>query len=119
MTTIQDAIETFTTRLAVALEERALEKARASVLEAFGFPARRGPGRPPKAPVGAARTDGRKKPRKKAPRQLCPVPGCKNTAAPAFGMVCAKHKDVPKVKIRRYREARRAKKLGSRPRAKP
>ena len=50
-------------------------------------------------------------PRKKAPRQLCPVPGCKNAAAPVFGMVCSKHKDVLKAKIKKYREARRAKKL--------
>ena len=45
------------------------------------------------------------------PRQFCPVPGCKNPAAPVFGMVCAKHKDVAKSKIKKYREARRAKKL--------
>jgi hypothetical protein len=45
--------------------------------------------------------------RRKPPRQLCPAPGCKNPAAPVFGMVCAKHKDVPKAKIKEYREARR------------
>jgi hypothetical protein len=45
--------------------------------------------------------------RRRAPKQLCPVPGCKNAAAPVFGMVCAKHKDVPKAKIKTYREARR------------
>jgi hypothetical protein len=27
-----------------------------------------------------------------------------------FGMVCAKHKDLPKTTIRKYREQRRAKK---------
>jgi len=46
------------------------------------------------------------------PKQFCPVPGCKNPAAPTFGMVCAAHKGVAKSKIRKYREARRAKKLG-------
>ncbi|HET6146354.1 MAG TPA: hypothetical protein VFH68_02395 [Polyangia bacterium] len=46
--------------------------------------------------------------RRKAPIQLCPVPGCTNRAAPVFGMVCAKHKDLPKAEIRKYREARRA-----------
>ena len=51
-----------------------------------------------------------KRPRRKGPKQLCPVPGCKNPAAPVFGMVCAKHKDVPKAQIKKYREARRAKK---------
>jgi hypothetical protein len=38
------------------------------------------------------------------------VPGCKNPAAPVFGMVCAKHKDVAKAKIKKYRAARRTKK---------
>jgi hypothetical protein len=47
------------------------------------------------------------KPRRKAPKQLCPVPRCKGLAAPIFGMVCTRHKDVPKTKIRKYREARR------------
>lgn len=42
-----------------------------------------------------------------APIQLCPVPGCKERAAPSLGMVCAKHKSVPKAKIAKYREARR------------
>ena len=41
-------------------------------------------------------------------KQLCPVPGCTNPAAPVFGMVCAKHKDVPKAQIKKYRETRRA-----------
>lgn len=49
-----------------------------------------------------------KKPRKKGPIQLCPVPKCKNRAAPVFGMVCSKHSDVPKAKIKAFREARRA-----------
>src|SRR4051812_24116176 len=49
------------------------------------------------------------KKRKKAPIQLCPVPGCTNRAAPVFGMVCSKHKDLPKSEIRKFREARRAK----------
>ena len=53
-----------------------------------------------------------KKARRKGPIQLCPVPGCKNPAAPVFGMVCAKHKDLPKAKIRKFREARKAKRLG-------
>jgi hypothetical protein len=50
------------------------------------------------------RTVRRGRPRAK---QLCPVPGCKNPAAPVFGMVCAEHKNVSKTKIREYREARR------------
>jgi hypothetical protein len=43
----------------------------------------------------------------KTPKQLCPVPGCKNPAAPVYGMVCKTHKGVSKIKIAKYREARR------------
>ena len=48
------------------------------------------------------------RPRKKPPIQLCPVPGCKNPAAPVYGMVCAEHRHVAKGTIRQYREQRRA-----------
>lgn len=48
--------------------------------------------------------------RRKGPVQLCPVPRCANRAAPSLGMVCMKHRDVPKATIRKYREARRARK---------
>lgn len=47
------------------------------------------------------------KSRRKGPIQLCPVRGCTNRAAPVFGMVCSKHKDLPKATIKKYREARR------------
>jgi hypothetical protein len=46
--------------------------------------------------------------RRQLPKQLCPVPGCENVAAPVFGMVCRDHKDVPKAQIKKYREERRA-----------
>jgi hypothetical protein len=71
---------------------------------------KRGPGRPRTdfaaeimrdRPVVAKLVRRRKK-------QLCPVPNCKNPAAPVFGMVCAKHKGVPKAKIAGYRKARAA-----------
>jgi len=57
------------------------------------------------------RSEPSKRKRRKPPIQLCPVPRCKNRAAPVFGMVCAAHKGLPKSKIRKYREARRAKKV--------
>jgi hypothetical protein len=116
MSEIQSVIQKFTTELTALLDGQALERARAAVLAAFGggerVAARRG--RPPKAkPAQVAATKApTKKVRRKAPKQFCPVPGCKNPAAPVFGMVCAKHKGVAKSKIRKYREARRAKKLG-------
>jgi hypothetical protein len=105
MTSVQTLIEDFTQHLTSLLESQAMERARNAVESALGV---RRPGRPAKLP--ALTMTGR--PRKKPPVQFCPVPGCKNPAAPVFGMVCAKHKDVPKTKIKKYREARRAKQLG-------
>jgi hypothetical protein len=110
-------VEQFAASLDDLLERTSMERARLAVLSAFGgnsagAPARRG--RPPAtvSPIGAAR-----KRRKKAPIQLCPVPGCKNRAAPVFGMVCSKHKDLPKAKIRQYREARRVQKAKTKAKA--
>jgi hypothetical protein len=118
---IKEAVEDFTQRLRALLEGQAMERAKAAVLDAFGLDAPKRRGRPPKAlsassvstkDVGAKASTKRRKPRKKPPLQLCPVPGCKNPAAPIFGMVCATHKNVAKSKIRKYREARKAKKMG-------
>jgi len=108
MTDVQSLIEDFTNQLSAALERQAMERARLAVESAFGV---RGPGRAAKVSAIAIR----KKPRKTLPRQLCPVPGCRSPAAPVYGMVCAQHKNVPKTKIKKYREARRAKKLGIMP----
>jgi len=118
MSNIQSIVDDFANQLSALIEAQVVERARATVAAALGAQGKRGPGRPPKLASLARLTApalvavGRKKPRKKAPPQLCPVPGCKNRAAPIFGMVCSKHKDVPKAKIRAYREARRAKKTG-------
>jgi hypothetical protein len=106
---IRTLVNQFSDQLASLIEGQAMERARAAVESALGGGARR-PGRPPKALALTVA----KKPRKKGPLQLCPVPGCKNPAAPVFGMVCAKHKDVSKAKIKKYRDARKAKKLASR-----
>lgn len=39
-------------------------------------------------------------------KTLCYYPGCKNVAAPRFGMFCAAlHKDLPKTEKERYRAA--------------
>jgi len=103
MSAIQSLVEDFTNRLNALIEGTTMERARAAVEDALDG-GKRGPGRPRTTPTLLA------KPRKKAPKQLCPVPGCKNPAAPVFGMVCANHKDVPRVKIKKYRESRRAKK---------
>ncbi len=108
---IKTIVADFAKRLTDLVEQEAMGRARAAVLAAFGDAPRRGPGRPAKS-AAAATPVMMTKARKKPPLQLCPVPGCKNPAAPVFGMVCAKHKDLPKAKIKKFREARRAKKLG-------
>jgi hypothetical protein len=106
MTSVRSLIEDFTSSLTAILESQAIDRARHAVESAFGV---KRPGRPPKVSAIAIA----KKPRRKGPLQLCPVPGCKNPAAPVFGMVCAKHKDLPKTKIKKFRQLRKAKKLGT------
>jgi hypothetical protein len=122
MSNLQSIVDEFANQLTALIEAQVVARARATVAAALGTQPKRGPGRPPKvaqlASLGSlsgssAVSAGRKKPRKKAPPQLCPVPGCKNKAAPIFGMVCSAHKGVSKAKIKRYREARRAKKSGA------
>jgi hypothetical protein len=107
--TITAQIETFTQQLVATVEAAVAQRIQAALAGAFGVPQKRGPGRPPKqavahvAPVAVEKSAERKKP----PKQLCPVPGCKNVAAPIFGMVCKDHKNVAKSKIKKYREERR------------
>ena len=118
MSNIQSIVDDFANQLSALIEAQVVERARATVAAALGAQGKRGPGRPPKLaklvqlsmPAGVTIS---RKPRKKAPPQLCPVPGCKNRAAPIFGMVCSDHKNVAKAKIKQYREARRAKKGGA------
>jgi hypothetical protein len=101
---IQALIDNFARQLVAATEAAAAQRIQAALAGAFGAPQKRGPGRPKQAVAAVA------KPAKKSrPKQLCPVPGCKNPAAPVFGMVCAKHKDLPKGKIKKFREDRKAK----------
>ena len=107
---IQKLCSNFTTQLIAHVEERAVLRAGDIVLEAFKLHpnakiARAAGARPKPAARREAMVG-----RRKGPIQLCPVPGCMMRAAPVFGMVCAGHKDVPKAKIAKYREARRASK---------
>lgn len=47
---------------------------------------------------------------KKRARITCYYPGCKNTAAPRFGMFCAaQHKTLPAADKKKYREQHEAK----------
>src|SRR5689334_23293975 len=111
-TDLQSLVTSFVLQLVSVVEVATTDRIQAALAQALGAPAKRGPGRPPKNVAAAPVVPAPAKPRKKPPKQLCPVPGCKNPAAPVFGMVCAKHKDLPKAKIRKFREARKAKKLG-------
>ena len=106
---LRSLIDEFVGRLVTVIEADATNRARQMVitaLEGGTLPRRRG--RPPKfakfTPLLGAM------PTKRRPKQLCPVPGCNNPAAPVFGMVCKDHKDVAKSTIKKYREARRAEK---------
>jgi hypothetical protein len=121
MSSIRDLVEEFVDQLSHALETQTVVRARKAVEAALaGHPIPQGNGRSRAAVVAVtAASMGARKPRKKPPIQLCPVPGCTERAAPIFGMVCAKHKDVAKAKIRKYREARRAGKLSAKGRAAP
>ena len=106
---IQDIVQEFVSRLASLIEQDAISRARDVVLGALGSRGAaglrgRGPGRPPGSGIGLRK-------RRKGPIQLCPVPGCTNRAAPVFGMVCSKHRGLPKGEIKKYREQRRAAKL--------
>ena len=99
---VQGLIEQFVESLSSLIEEDTMARARDAVLSAFGG----------RAPAGLQLRGGMfgARKRRKGPIQLCPVPGCTNRAAPVFGMVCSKHKDLPKAEIKKYREQRRTQK---------
>src|SRR4051795_8172443 len=112
---IRDIVDEFVTRLSSLIEQDTVVRAREAVLSAFGGRAPAGVRGGPALP-GLARGALAARKRRKGPIQLCPVPGCSNRAAPVFGMVCAKHKGLPKSEIKKYREARRAqRKSGGKP----
>jgi hypothetical protein len=110
-------IEAFTNQLVSTVEAAAAQRIQAALAGAFGAPQKRGPGRPPKHMATAAHFTQPSAPAQK--KQLCPVPGCTNLAAPVFGMVCKEHRNVAKSKIRKYREARREGTVTRAPGARP
>jgi hypothetical protein len=119
--TITAIVESFANQITATVEAAVVQRIQAALAGAFGIPQKRGPGRPPKqavahvTPVAAEQSAGKKR----RPRQICPVPGCKNVAAPIFGMVCKDHKKVAKSKIKKYREERREGKVTHATVAKP
>ena len=103
-------VESFVKQITTAMEASMVDRIQAAIVGALGAPPKRGPGRPAKQAVaGSAPVAARSAGKKTRPRQLCPVPGCKNVAAPIFGMVCKDHKNVAKSKIARYRAERKGK----------
>ena len=112
-------IEAFTNQLLATVEAAVAQRIQAALASAFGAPQKRGPGRPPKHPAATEHFTPSSVPAPARKKQLCPVPGCKNPAAPVFGMVCKEHKNVAKAKIKKYREARREGTVTRAPGAKP
>jgi hypothetical protein len=104
---INELVETFASSITAAVEASIAQRIQAAIADAFGAAPKRGPGRPPKPITAAPAAPATAK--KSRPKQLCPVPGCKNLAAPVFGMVCKDHKNVAKSKIKKYRLERKGK----------
>lgn len=105
-------VDNFVRQLVAAVDATMAQRIQSALAGAFGAAPRRGPGRPPKNSVHWAPLALSPEP-KRRPKQLCPVPGCKNAAAPVFGMVCKEHRDMPKAKVRQYRDKRRKAKKAS------
>ena len=105
-------VSDFVDQLTRAIEAEARGRAREAVLAAVGGGSggKRGPGRVAASEGGRGPGRPAGRPRKKPPIQYCPVPGCKNRAAPVFGMVCGEHRKVPKALIKKYRAERKAEK---------
>ncbi len=105
-TNIRSLVEGFVNQIVAAVEADSVRRVQEAVATVFsgGAGAARRRGRPPRDLLGAAVAA----PARRRPKQFCPVPGCTGVAAPVFGMVCSKHKDLPKAKIKEYRAARRA-----------
>ena len=89
---ITPIVQEFAQRLAAVVERFTVGRIEAAVrASGNALQGRRG------RAAGAARSRG---------KTLCYFPGCKNVAAPRFGMFCAAlHKDLPKADKEKYRAA--------------
>jgi hypothetical protein len=104
-TNIRSLVEGFVNQVVAAVEADSLGRVQQAVTAAFGDAGLSSS--PRRGRLAGAIVIGSPMIRHR-PKQLCPVPGCTGVAAPVFGMVCSKHKDVPKAKIKEYRTQRRA-----------
>ena len=89
-THLHPLVSQFATKVADFIELHSMTRAKHAVLAALGdarWPAAAEQRKVPRGPKGV-----KLKQRKKLPLQLCPVLGCKNAAAPVYGMVCADHR---------------------------
>jgi hypothetical protein len=120
-TELSHLVTQFSLQIVALVESVSQARIQQAMANVTGLFPKRGPGRPRKNGLLEGSLALAPTLRKKAPKQLCPVPGCKNPAAPVFGMVCKEHKDVPKGKIKEYRAARKAAKVAgkAKDRAKP
>lgn len=109
-TNIRSLVEEFVNQIVAAVEVDSVRRVQQAVSAAFadGTKGGRRAGATT-ALIGAPMASA---PGRRRPKQLCPVPGCTGVAAPVFGMVCTKHKDMSKAKIEEFREQRRAAKSG-------
>jgi len=109
-TNIRSLVEGFVNQIVAAVEADSFSRVQQAVTVAFSGDAISAPRRAGR-PVGTSGLVAAA-PVRRRPKQFCPVPGCTGVAAPVFGMVCAKHKDTPKAKIKEFRAQRRAAKSG-------
>src|SRR4029078_8748576 len=77
--TINSLTEAFARQLVSVVERAAAARIQSAILDGLGGAGGRGPGRPRKE--GLSLSVGYSLTRKKAPKQLCPAPGCNNAAA--------------------------------------
>lgn len=109
-TNIRSLVEGFVSQIIAAVEADSVRRVQQVVTDAFSGDFAAAPRRSGRAAVASAQTSSA--PVRHRPKQFCPVPGCTGVAAPVFSMVCAKHKDMPKAKIKEFRAQRRAAKAG-------
>ena len=113
-TNIRSLVEGFVNQIVAAVEADSVRRVQQAVTVAFSGSIAPTPQRSRPARAAAAAAPAVSASIKRRPKQFCPVPGCTGVAAPVFGMVCAKHKDMSKAKIKEYRAQRKAAKAGKR-----